>query len=56
MSRGLKGCYVVFLDRETENFVRSRIETVHIGAELKAAEQEAGYDALRPRPIADREN
>ena len=26
LSRGLKGCYVVFLDRETENFVRSRME------------------------------
>ena len=27
LSRGLKGCYVHFMDSETENFVRSRIET-----------------------------
>jgi len=26
LSRGLKGCYVTFLDRDTERFVRSRIE------------------------------
>jgi len=27
LSRGLKGCYVCFLDKDTENFVRSRIDT-----------------------------
>ena len=27
LSRGMKGCYVHFLDRETENFFRSRMET-----------------------------
>ena len=26
LSRGLKGCYVCFLDRDTERFVRSRVE------------------------------
>lgn len=26
LSRGMKGCYVTFLDKETENFVRSRME------------------------------
>lgn len=26
LSRGLKGCYVHFMDRETERFVRSRME------------------------------
>jgi DUF2075 family protein len=26
LTRGLKGCYVCFLDRDTERFVRSRIE------------------------------
>jgi len=26
LSRGLKGCYVHFLDKETERFVRSRME------------------------------
>jgi len=27
LSRGMKGCYLHFLDRETENFFRSRMET-----------------------------
>ena len=27
LTRGLKGCYVCFLDRDTERFVRSRIES-----------------------------
>ena len=26
LSRGLKGCYVYFMDKETENFVKTRIE------------------------------
>ncbi|MBP7148606.1 MAG: DUF2075 domain-containing protein [Acidobacteria bacterium] len=26
LSRGLKGCYVCFLDKDTERFVRSRME------------------------------
>ena len=26
MTRGQKGCYVYFVDKETERFVRSRIE------------------------------
>ena len=57
LSRGLKGCYVVFLDRETENFVRSRIETARVDVALKAAEQQAAYvDASRRRPIADPES
>jgi len=29
LSRGMKGCYVAFLDIATENFFRSRIETTH---------------------------
>ncbi len=27
LTRGLKGCYVCFVDRDTERFVRSRVET-----------------------------
>jgi uncharacterized protein len=27
MSRGMKGCYVCFLDKDTENFFRSRLAT-----------------------------
>jgi hypothetical protein len=26
LSRGMKGCYVCFLDKDTERFFRSRIE------------------------------
>jgi DUF2075 family protein len=26
LSRGIKGCYVYFMDKETERFVRSRME------------------------------
>ena len=44
LSRGLKGCYVTFLDRETEHFVRSRIESKQ-APWLKAAEPGALYDA-----------
>ena len=29
LSRGMKGCYVCFLDKATENFFRSRIESQH---------------------------
>jgi SOS-response transcriptional repressor LexA len=28
LSRGIKGCYVYFMDRDTERFVRSRMETL----------------------------
>jgi DUF2075 family protein len=27
LSRGMKGCYVHFMDKETERFFRSRMET-----------------------------
>jgi len=47
LSRGLKGCYVVFLDRESENFVRSRTEFRETFS-LKAAQSEARYDAAGP--------
>jgi len=26
LSRGMKGCYVYFMDKDTERFVRSRME------------------------------
>ena len=37
LSRGMKGCYVVFLGKETENFVKSRTELGGVAQELKAA-------------------
>jgi hypothetical protein len=49
LSRGLKGCYVVFLDRETENFVRSRMDSQQTSALPKAAEPAATYDVSEPR-------
>src|ERR1035437_906649 len=30
MSRGMKGCYVYFVDKETENFFKSRIESYNV--------------------------
>jgi DUF2075 family protein len=45
LSRGLKGCYVVFLDRETENFVRSRMEAQQPAPALKVAEPNVAYAA-----------
>jgi DUF2075 family protein len=40
LSRGMKGCYVYFMDKDTERFVRSRME-VSASTELpKAAEGE----------------
>lgn len=45
LSRGLKGCFVHFLDKETERFIRSRIEQ-RAGEEdtfLKVAEPAARY-------------
>ena len=50
LSRGLKGCYVVFLDRETENFVRSRMESQQASWLLKVAEPSATYDASEHGP------
>jgi uncharacterized protein len=31
LSRGMKGCYVYFMDKDTENFVRSRLEGGGVG-------------------------
>lgn len=42
LSRGMKGCYVCFLDKETEQFVRSRME-IKSAAFRAAAEDRAAY-------------
>jgi len=34
LSRGMKGCYIYFEDRETEKFVRSRIENLGLAPKL----------------------
>lgn len=38
LSRGMKGCYVYFMDKETERFVRSRMEFADPAAQPKVAE------------------
>jgi DUF2075 family protein len=38
LSRGLKGCYVHFMDKDTERFVRSRMEGRNAGKQWEAAE------------------
>jgi hypothetical protein len=35
LSRGLKGCYVYFMDKDTERFVKSRMEAVSIDEDKK---------------------
>jgi hypothetical protein len=49
LSRGMKGCYVHFMDKDTERFVRSRMDTREIQETyLKAAEPPATYKAENP--------
>jgi uncharacterized protein len=44
LSRGMKGCYVYFIDKDTERFVRSRIDQGSATEPvLKVAETSAGY-------------
>jgi len=38
LSRGLKGCYVYFTDKDTERFIRSRMEVAPAGQLPRAAE------------------
>jgi uncharacterized protein len=45
LSRGMKGCFVCFLDKDTERFVRSRIDSGSLPRALpKIAEPRFGYD------------
>ncbi len=51
LSRGMKGCYVYFMDRDTERFVRSRMEQAHsVGALPMVAEQGPQYGAETESP------
>jgi hypothetical protein len=52
LSRGMKGCYVHFLDKDTERFVRSRMEPYNTGAApevLQAAEPPPYYSTDNPK-------
>lgn len=45
LSREMKGCYVYFMDKDTERFVRSRIDVDQFtGDVLQAAEEVGIYD------------
>jgi len=49
LTRGMKGCFVYFVNKDTERFFRNRIELPSIGAEvLKAAESPPGYGNAAP--------
>jgi hypothetical protein len=39
LSRGMKGCYVCFLDRDTERFVRSRMERSELGVVAESSRE-----------------
>lgn len=46
LSRGIKGCYVCFLDKDTERFVRSRVQLIQPDPGLT---MEISYPARSPR-------
>jgi hypothetical protein len=49
LSRGLKGCYVCFLDKETERFFRSRMDiTVETGRTKEFVPDELGGNEVLP--------
>jgi len=56
LSRGLKGCYVYFLDRDTEKFFRSRMDVA--GAKVQEAKKEVELyvNALPLVSLADLED
>lgn len=45
LSRGLKGCYVYFMDKDTERFFRSRIATEYDAKLSKVAEDSGSYES-----------
>jgi DUF2075 family protein len=51
LSRGLKGCYVYFLDSETEKLFRSRIDTAPIGIQPTRSGQLEPY--INSLPMVD---
>ncbi len=45
LSRGLRGCYVHFVDEQTRNFVESRIDLANVFAEAQVDMAAEGHDA-----------
>jgi DUF2075 family protein len=57
LSRGLKGCYVYFLDLDTENFIRSRMDIALLASQYKAGEEIQPYiNSLPLVTLKDLEN
>ena len=52
LSRGMRGCYVHFMDKDTERFVRSRMETSREQPGVSQAEETsvAGHKVIPRRP------
>jgi hypothetical protein len=48
LSRGMKGCYVYFMDKDTERYVRSRIETADDRRADRVAESQNDYTLPSP--------
>ena len=51
LSRGIKGCYVHFMDRDTERFVRSRIEPSERPEVLETGPTQTTVLPFRPRAM-----
>ncbi len=51
LSRGMKGCFVHFMDKNTERFVRSRMEAPTLGAERQSAESPITHVVFQPRLV-----
>lgn len=54
LSRGMKGCYVYFEDKETENFVRSRTEHLGLAPKPAPAAKPLAPPQLHPEPMDTR--
>jgi hypothetical protein len=46
LSRGMKGCYVYFTDKDTERFFKSRMETISINYEYEKSKNEKAVDLI----------
>lgn len=46
LTRGMKGCYVYFIDKETEKFFKSRIESIKIEVETKELPIKSPYTGI----------
>lgn len=56
LSRGMKGCFVHFMDRDTERFIRSRIETQFESPSLIREGMPTILQRVRPLSVRPRES